>query len=381
MRLAFTYRRLAREGGTEADLYRTVAELAARRHEVHVFCGEIRCAPPRGVHVHRVRTVHAGRVARLLSFAWLAPRAVARSGRWDVVAGFGRTVRQDLVRCGGGTHRAYLETMRRSGARRRGLGLYHRAILALEAAQYRPGNFRRALAVSSRVRDEIVLGYGVAGDRVRVVYNGVDLARFHPRARAEIGPAVRQHLGLPAGEPVVLSVGSGFRRKGVDTLLRLWSDGPPADAHLVIVGGDERLGAYQRAAGAPALRHRVHVVGPQSAVEDFYAAADAVVVASLQEAFGNVVLESLAAGLPVVTSSRVGAAELLTGSLQDLVVDDPLDGAALRARLELALGPRGDELAAAARSLAERRPWAAHVADLEALLEETARAARFGGAP
>lgn len=372
MRLAFSYRRLARQGGTEADLYRTVTGLAERGHDVHVFCADPRTAAPSGVTVHPIRQVRAGRLARLVSFAWLAPRTITRSGPWDVVIGFGRTARQDLVRCGGGTHRAYLETMSRSGARRKGLGPYHRAVLALEAAQYRPGNFRRVLAVSRRVRDEIIDGYRVPAERVRVAYNGVDLERFNPRRRATVGSSTRRRLGVPSEARVVLSVGSGFRRKGVDALLRLWSEEPPADAWLVIVGGDERMGAYRRLGRQRALRGRVVLAGPQAAVEEFYAAADVVVVASLQEAFGNVVLEALAAGLPVVTSRRVGASEVLAGPLCDLVVDDPLDVAALRARLTQALGPSREDFSRAARRLAEARPWSDYFTQLESLLEETA---------
>jgi UDP-glucose:(heptosyl)LPS alpha-1,3-glucosyltransferase len=372
MRIAFLYRRLAREGGTEGDLYRTAAGLAERRHDVHLFCGDFRTPVPPGVTAHRVRVLRAGRLARLLSFAWLAPRAASRAGPWDVVVGFGRTGRQDLVRCGGGTHRAYLETMRESGARRRGIGPYHRAVLTLEARQFRAGTFRRVLAVSSRVRDEIVSGYAVEPERVHVIYNGVDLERFDPGRRATLGPSARRRLGLPEGSRVVLSVGSGFRRKGIDTLLRVWADGPPADAWLVVVGGDERLGAYRRMAMEPRLAGRVLLTGPQAAVEEFYAAADGVVVASLQEAFGNVVLEGLATGLPVITSERVGAAELLTGPLRELVIADPRDVTALRERLCFALGAAWGDLSRAARRIAEGRPWSSHFVELEALLEQTA---------
>ena len=373
MRLALMYRRLAREGGTEGDLFRSSEALAARGHEVHLFCAERRAAPPSGVSVHRVPVLRAGRLARLLSFGWLAPRAVARAGPWDVVVGFGRTVKQDLVRCGGGTHRSYLAAMQGFGARRLRLGPYHRAILRMEAAQYREGNFLGVLAVSERVRTEVMRDYGVAARRVHVLYNGVDLVRFDPARAAELRPAVRQALGIPGDARVVLTVGSGFRRKNVDGLLRLWAEGPPAGAWLVVVGDDERLGGYRRAAAATDSR-RIVFTGPQSAVEGFYAAADAVVVASLQEAFGNVVLEALASGKPVVTSAAVGAAELLDGALRDLVVEEPDDLRGFRDRLMLALGSHGRELAPVARQAAEEHPWSAHFDGLERMLEETAAA-------
>ncbi len=376
MRLAFLYRRFAHGGGTEADLYRTAGALAERGHEVHLFCAAIRAAAPPGVTVERVPIVRAGRVARLLSFAWAAPRQAARRGPWDVVIGFGRTPRQDLIRCGGGTHRSYLETMRRFGARRPGLGAYHRAVLWLETLQFRPTNYRRVLAVSQRVGDEIRTGYAVAPGRIRVLYNGVDLERFEPARCAGLRVGARRRLGIAEEAAVVLAVGSGFRRKGIDGLLGLWREKPPADARLVVVGDDERLAAYRRMAREGALSDSVRFVGPQTAIEDFYAAADVVVVASLQEAFGNVVLEALACGRPVVTSAQVGAAELLNGALRDFVIDRPDDVAALRERLVAALGPGRVERARLARQAAETHPWSAHFTELERLLGETVACGR-----
>ena len=76
MRVAFMHRRLA-GGGTEADLRRLAAGLARRGHDVHVFCAGGGGVLP-GVTLHRVPIVRAGRFARLVSFAFAAPRLVAR---------------------------------------------------------------------------------------------------------------------------------------------------------------------------------------------------------------------------------------------------------------------------------------------------------------
>jgi UDP-glucose:(heptosyl)LPS alpha-1,3-glucosyltransferase len=369
MRLAFMHRRLA-GGGTEADLCRMAGGLAARGHEVHVFCARADAQVP-GVVVRRVPVLRAGRVARLLSFALTAPRAVERE-RWDAVVGFGRTPRQDVVRAGGGTHRSYLARMEADGLRRRWRGPYHAAVLWLERLAFAPGGHRRVLAVSARVGDEIRRDYRVAPERIAVIYNGVDLQRFHPAHRATLGAQARRALGLPDGLRVCAAIGSGFRRKGFDILLRLWREAPPPGTVLVLVGGDERLGRYRREAAS--LAGRVVVAGPRSDVEAVLAAADVVCLPSRQEAFGNVVLEACAAGVPVVTSRRAGAAELLEGSLAALIVDEPEDRPALAAALARALGPEAPALARAARARAEALPWDAHLQRVEAFLAEVAGA-------
>jgi UDP-glucose:(heptosyl)LPS alpha-1,3-glucosyltransferase len=261
--------------------------------------------------------------------------------------------------------------MEQAGLRGRRRGPYHSAILWLEARAFAPTGHRRVLAVSRRVGDEIATDYGVPRERIRVVYNGVDLARFHPAHRAALGPRARAGLGISPETRVCAAIGSGFLRKGFDILLRLWRDRPPRDAVLVLVGGDERLAQFRREAANAPLAGRVTVTGPRADVEGILAAADVVCVPSRQEAFGNVVLEACAAGVPVVTSRRAGAAELLEGPLAALVVDDPEDTDALRAALEEALARRG-ELGPAARARAETLTWDAHIGRVESLLAEVA---------
>src|SRR5207245_11214072 len=136
-------------------------------------------------------------------------------------------------------------------------------------------------------------------------------------------PARRRALGPADGERGCAAIGTGFARKGFDLLLRLWREAPPRDTALVVVGDDERLGHYRGL--AEALGGRVRVTGPRPDVEAVLAAADVACLPSRQEAFGNVVLEACAAGVPVVTTRRAGAAELLDGPLAALVGGDPED--------------------------------------------------------
>ena len=113
----------------------------------------------------------------------------------------------------------------------------------------------------------------------------------------------------------------------------------------------------------------VHVLGARDDVPLLMAAADVACVPSRQEAFGNVVLEAMASGTPVVTSRLVGAAELLGPPLDALVVERPNDLTALAGALLRALGDEHASYAAAARAAAEQRPWSRHLDELERVLE------------
>jgi UDP-glucose:(heptosyl)LPS alpha-1,3-glucosyltransferase len=142
------------------------------------------------------------------------------------------------------------------------------------------------------------------------------------------------------------------------------------DAYLIVVGDDARVGRYKTLAERYA-RGKVTFVGRCEDVERYYGAADVVALPSIQEAFGNVVLEGLASGLPVVVSKTVGAAELLKGEFTQGIVshaEDPKElSVALASMLERAQRP---EVSLNARRLGESYSWFHHFATLEQWLKE-----------
>jgi UDP-glucose:(heptosyl)LPS alpha-1,3-glucosyltransferase len=353
MRIALVHKRYDRLGGAEWDCFELSHQLAARGHDVHLVVGECRVPVPDGMALHRVPVTRAGKVAKLASFAVRAPR-VWRALEADVVIGFGRTFGHDLFRASGGVHKRYLARV----AAERGvlkdwrqrLSPYHRLMLAIERRQYAPTGRAIVLAVSELSRREILESYpDMPSARVAVLHYGVDVERFHPARRSSDGPPIRAELGLGAAQPVVMLVGSGFRRKGVDTLLDIWRRDPPAGAALVVVGNDQYLAARQREARG--VTGPVVFTGPRRDVERLYAAADVFALPSIHEGCPVAILEALASGVPVVTSRATGAPEILTGALATLLVDDPRDAHAIAERLRAALEPaRRATLAAAARA-------------------------------
>ena len=373
MKIALVHKRLDLNGGTERDLFRTAEGLRDLGHDVHLFCGEYRVAAPSGVVSHRIPALRLGRTAQLLSLALQAPKMIARTA-CDLVVSFDRVPDCDVLRCGGGTHRGFLTRLAGEGgtlARRwPTISAYHRTLLALEKRQYYSTRVKKIIAVSAEVKRDIMANYGITSDRISILYNGVDLRRFHPEKRAESGQAVRARWNIPPEAPLVLFVGSGFRRKGLDRLLSIWNSPKLASAYLLVVGSDARLGRYRSWADSVAPG-RIVFVGRQDEIENYYGAADVAALPSLQEAFGNVVLEALASGLPVLVSRAVGAAEVLSENLARGIVERPDDGAELTAKLVSLLGKAGEEaLRREARSIAEAYSWERHFHGLDALLRE-----------
>jgi UDP-glucose:(heptosyl)LPS alpha-1,3-glucosyltransferase len=303
-------------GGVETATAGLLGALVEHGYEVEVLSPGSP-APLAGLTVHRLRVPPLPPAARALAIAALAKVIVAR-GRWDVVQSHERTLGQDVYRAGEGCHRGYLESRSGPPARR----VYHQVLLGLEARVF--ARTPRLVAIARRGKDEIERLYGVPPARVSVVYNGVDLQRFHPDTRAVHRARAREEAGLSAHAWVALFVGSGFERKGLGTAIEALAALRDPASHLLVVGkGDQR--PYQALAERLGVGERMGWLGAREDVERWYAAADALVLPARYEPFGNVHLEALASGLPVVTSTRAGGSEVIEEGVSGAVrePDDP----------------------------------------------------------
>ncbi|MGH7837354.1 MAG: glycosyltransferase family 4 protein, partial [Candidatus Binataceae bacterium] len=204
--------------------------------------------------------------------------------------------------------------------------------------------------------------FGLAPATAVTLYNGVDLDRFRPESRARFRAAVRRELHLPESAPMVAFAGNGFARKGLRFLIEAWPR-LESSAILVVVGSDQAAGKYRRLARRRGVAERIRFIGTHPQIEQIFAAVDAFALPSLFEPFGNVLMEAMAAGLPVLCSSACGAAELMAPAMREFVVADPTEIAELAARLT-ALIEVGEDLRQVARATAEQFSWESHDANL-----------------
>jgi len=354
MKLLLIARPYSYQGGVERATDRLLRALADHGYEVYLLSSHGQPAIA-GVTVHRLTLPSRPGSLRLLLFVAATRRFVAR-GHWDVIQSHVRTLCQHVYRAGEGCHRAYLVT--RAGSAR---GLYHRLVLALERRVF--ARTPAIAAIARRGKREIETLYGVASDRVSVVYNGVDLERFHPRNRTVLGGSARDEIGLGAGVWTLLFVGSGFERKGLATAVEALAALSDHDSRLVVIGRGHRA-TYEALACRLGVDKRIIWLGPRHDVERWYAAADVAVLPTRYEPFGNVHLEALASGVPIVTSTEAGGNELIDDGANGAVVD-PRDPKKLGAAVERFrdLSKAGLEQArAAARRSAEPFTYAAQVA-------------------
>lgn len=175
------------------------------------------------------------------------------------------------------------------------------------------------IAVSAALA-KLIADWGVDGNRIHVLRNGVDPALFTPIDRHH----ARQRLRV-TGSPVLLSVGHLVSVKRhhlvIETLATLLPDYP--DAQLLIVGDGPLRDGLQSHVARLGLTDHVHFAGarPQGELALWYSAADLLVLASEREGWPNVVLEALACGTPVVASRVGGLPEILSRPALGTLVD------------------------------------------------------------
>ena len=356
-------------GGVERYADTVVRALLAAGHAPHVIAGSA-AGLPEGAVFHLARAPSFWSPLKTWAFSAAAGRAIDRaSGSFDAVLGLARTARQDVYRVGAGSHRAHLRAMKGDGARAARWNPRHAALLAMDRRIFRgwrTGQTLRYLCNSERVREEIVADYGVPRDRIDVLYNPVDLAQFDPgRMRPERAEARRALV--PADAFLLLFVGSGFQRKGLDTAIRALARA--REPAWLLVAGSGDAGPYRSLARDSGVADRVIFAGRVADVAAIYAAGDALLAPTRYDPFSNATLEALAMGLPVVTTAANGASEVIAEGREGFVAARADDEDALARAINALADPAlRAGMGGCARKRAESLSPAAHVEALIPIL-------------
>ena len=366
-----------RYGGTIVSVHGLCKALAARGHQVQVYTtsvdGASNSAVPHGVpvtiddvtvhyfesrhlrriyrspelgqalrdHVHEFDVVHTHAI--YLWPLWTAARAARRAGVPYVVSPRGM-LEKDLI--------AQKSTLLKA------------SLIAFIEKQTLEG--AAAIHVTSRREAEEAADFGFNLPTVREVPNGV--AMESPSGGA-ISPGI---AALVNGAPFVLFVGRINWKKGLDRLIAALPHA--GEVRLVIAGNDEddyqpTIEALATAAG---VRDRVVFAGTVLGADKaaLVTGARALVLPSYSENFGNVVLEAMAAGRPVIVTPEVGVADVVRDSGAGLVVPGSPDALGGAIASLVADPARGDEMGVRGRDTARRYSWDSVAAQMERLYQE-----------
>lgn len=232
----------------------------------------------------------------------------------------------------------------------------------------------RRICLCSHALKELVVGFAAIEAKAIVLHNAVDTGRFRD------GKSQRQSLGLSDDELVIGMIGQISRRKGVDIFLataqRLIDKGH--DARFLIIGpqahGEEDFyKAVTAQASAGTMKNRVMFLGSRRDIPDLLKSMDIFFFPTRAEPFGLVVIEAMAAGLPVIASGVGGIPEILNSEEIGLVVSPPTPDAFVSAiEKVLGMGDARKRMGERARESVDRFSMSRMGTDLQAIYDQLA---------
>lgn len=256
-----------------------------------------------------------------------------KKNRADVVFGLDRNSFQTHLRAGNGVHLCYLQKRKEEEGRlaslKHTLNPLHRTLLSLERKAFEHPQLERLITNSHMVKNEVLTHFAVDPQKIEVVHNGVE---WHAYTEAfEEWP--KKHIRKSHFE--LLFVGHGFRRKGLERLLKgLHTLDRNKEIHLSVVGKDKELNFFKQLSLRLGVNATFH--GPQSDITSIYQQADALAIPSFYDPFANVTVEALAFGLFVVSSKHNGGSEILTPE-NGAIIEDLSSDISIAKALEIAL--------------------------------------------
>lgn len=210
---------------------------------------------------------------------------------------------------------------------------------------------------SEGVGDDMARNAWVHRDRISVIPNGIDLDETDRIQAAVQRDAIREEWSV-SDTCVLLSVGRLRKQKRHDLFLRAFALLPHREQYTgVIVGDGPERASLERLAQELGISNRIRFLGSRDALP-LYSAADIFVLTSEREGFPNVVLESLASGIPVVSTRMPGVVDILTDETGVIVESTPEAIAQGISDMYVLLGARGREVATVCRQSV--RPYDMH---------------------
>lgn len=319
--IAFAIFKVFPHGGVARDLRKLASICLARGHEVRVYAmvwedepvpgADVVLLPARGLRSHVRQRRFAARVA-----------AHRQRHRVDLLVGMNKMPHLDVYYAADSCFELKARTQRPWGYR---LTPRYRHFADFERAVFAPEARTRILTIAPHQEDAFRSVYGTPEFRFHALPPGIE--RNRAACDSDQAALIRAEFGVGPSACLLLFIGSGFVKKGLDRLLVSLAALPDAvrkTTHLVVVGRDKAT-RFKRLASRLGVAERVSFAGGRDDVPALLQAADALALPAEDEAAGMVILEAAVAGLPVLATANCGYAPWIAESGAGLVTPEPYD--------------------------------------------------------
>ncbi len=344
-----------------------VKYLAARGHEVHLYANRVDqdlLALDKVVYHHIRIFIERPHLVKgiifLLAITWRLWRA-----DYDVVHlnGAVSLTPYDINTCHF-CHSAWAKIPKKvrgkTGAKEIYYSLYTRFNAWLEKMAY---NKRKGLviAVSNKVKTELMNEVGVSDKRIRVIHNGVSVPEFSVKDRSDCREFIIRELHLEKNDFILLFAGDiRTNRKGLGYLLKSFKD---LDSNRVklLIAGDSSRSPFVKKVEENHLSGNVKFIGFRNDLDKILIGVEAFVYPAIYDPCPTIVIQAMASGVPVIVSDSryCGASELINDMENGILLKSPTDSIEIKEKIELLLSDKElrEKIGRNARKTAENFSW------------------------
>jgi len=306
MKLALVIFRYFPFGGLQRDMLAIAQAAQTKGHQVSIFCGDWQGEKISGIDIIEIKNAGFFNIAGVKNFVTAFQQQFQRD-QFDLLVGFNKMPGLDVYFAGDScfAHKAYSE---RNWVYR--LAPRSRLYLAYERAVFSEENATQILSLVANEQTLFARYYATQPERFYALPPGISarhLTCSNPRAAHN---TLCHELGVTPDTKIIVCLGSGYKTKGVDISINAFAELTKimaAKIALVIVGKDDPY-TYRQQAMQAGVDSNVFFLGPRSPVGDLLHAADLLLHPARKELAGNVILEAMLCGVPVVASAHCGYA-------------------------------------------------------------------------
>lgn len=308
-RIAIVIPKYGLVGGSERFVYELTERLAnTGRYEFHVYAHRWQSGNS-SIHFHKIPSIRFPRFLRALWLPWFMKKVFEKE-KYDIIHSHEKIYKADIISLHGFPHERWVKNVRKKS-----FSLFDLSAISVERSMIEHGSHTTFLPVSSIALEEYQKAYTRLNGTWHVMHPGVDVQRFSAVDRQECRRGLRGQYGIVDSDILILFVGMNFEVKGLDiciqSIARVRQINPDIPIKLLVVGrGDKN--SYSAMAQALGVGDAVLFAGEQAVgIEQYYNASDIFMLLSAHDTFGMVVLEAMAASLPVIISAHVGAKDIV----------------------------------------------------------------------
>lgn len=203
----------------------------------------------------------------------------------------------------------------------------YRHYAAFEKATFAEGKSTQLLMLTDKQIADFQKHYHTESTRFHILPPGIYPDRKYSSQAANCRASFRKENDISDSQYLIIQIGSDFTRKGVDRTIKAIASLPEAvrKQTILFVVGQDKPDRYIKLATEYGVADNIKFFPGRNDVSELMAAADLLIHPAYQEAAGIVLVEAIAAGLPVITTAVCGYAHYIKDAECGIVIDEPFE--------------------------------------------------------